>query len=117
MLNYMPLPNINFICIIKEMTDKDEKNYHSERSSRDKFKKERDDYSSRREDHDYYSSRRRRERSHSSGLSDHEERRSKRRRSSSPRGGDHYIPNYSRDGYDPAPRYQGNYKYRILFNI
>lgn len=38
------------------------------------------------------------------------ERRSKRRRSSSPRGGgDHYIPNYSRDGYDPAPRYQGDY--------
>jgi len=36
------------------------------------------------------------------------ERRSKRRRSSSPRG-DHYIPNYSRDGYDPAPRFQGNF--------
>jgi hypothetical protein len=88
------------------MTEKEEKSYRSDRSSRDKFKKERDDYSSRREDRDYYSSRRRRERSRSSGLSDHEERRSKRRRSSSPRGGDHYIPNYSRDGYDPAPRYQ-----------
>jgi len=50
-------------------------------------------------------------------LKKKKERRSKRRRSSSPRGGDHYIPNYSRDGYDPAPRYQGNYKYRILFNI
>jgi hypothetical protein len=88
------------------MTDKEEKSYRSERSSRDKFKKERDDY--RRDDRDYYtsSSRRRRERSRSSGLSDHEERRSKRRRSSSPRGGDHYIPNYNRDGYDPAPRYQ-----------
>jgi len=89
------------------MTDKEDKSYRSERSSRDKFKKERDDY--RRDDRDYYSSssRRRRERSRSSGLSDHEERRSKRRRSSSPRGGDHYIPNYSRDGYDPAPRFQG----------
>jgi len=90
------------------MTEKDDKSYRSDRSSRDKFKKERDDYSSRGDDRDYYSSsrRRRRERSRSSGLSDHEERRSKRRRSSSPRGGDHYIPNYSRDGYDPAPRYQ-----------
>lgn len=90
------------------MTEKDDKNYRSDRSSREKFKKERDDYSTRGDDRDYYSSsrRRRRERSRSSGLSDHEERRSKRRRSSSPRGGDHYIPNYSRDGYDPAPRYQ-----------
>eukprot|EP00833_Pecoramyces_ruminatium_P016840 jgi/Orpsp1_1/1190872/evm.model.d7180000081781.1 len=56
----------------KEMTDKEDKNYRSERSSRDKFKKERDDYSSRRDDREYYSSRRRRERSRSSGLSDHE---------------------------------------------
>lgn len=54
------------------MTDKEDKNYRSERSSRDKFKKERDDYSSRRDDREYYSSRRRRERSRSSGLSDHE---------------------------------------------
>ncbi|OUM64059.1 hypothetical protein PIROE2DRAFT_60926 [Piromyces sp. E2] len=55
------------------MTDKEEKSYRSERSSRDKFKKERDDY--RRDDRDYYSSssRRRRERSRSSGLSDHED--------------------------------------------
>jgi len=54
------------------MTDKEDKSYRSERSSRDKFKKERDDY--RRDDRDYYSSssRRRRERSRSSGLSDHE---------------------------------------------
>jgi hypothetical protein len=42
------------------------------------------------------------------------DRRSKRRRSISPDprrqpsdGGDHYIPNYDKDGYTPAPRYVG----------
>ncbi|KAJ3333163.1 hypothetical protein HDU76_010917 [Blyttiomyces sp. JEL0837] len=39
--------------------------------------------------------------------------RRKRRRSPSPRGrgggdGDHYVPNYERDGYVPAPRHGGN---------
>ncbi|KAI8804089.1 hypothetical protein BJ742DRAFT_465431 [Cladochytrium replicatum] len=106
-----------------------------DRPSREKFRRERDDPDGfgggaggggggsyvRRDSFGDADRRRRRDRSLSGGGSRERDDRRKRRRSNSPRGGrsigggggaggedgDHYIPNYARDGYVPAPRYGG----------
>ncbi|KAG0225652.1 hypothetical protein BGW41_004599 [Actinomortierella wolfii] len=73
--------------------------------SRSKFRRERSP-----DKDDFGRDKRRRKKSASP---DDRERRPRRNRSSSRDGGDpgdHYIPNYDRDGYNPAPRYgRGDY--------
>ncbi|KAL1920543.1 uncharacterized protein VTP21DRAFT_920 [Calcarisporiella thermophila] len=88
-----------------------------ESGSRDRFRRERererggrrsDRFERRDEDRHYEGPASKRDRSLSP---DERDRRHKYRRSVSPRrgappsDGDHYIPNYERDGYSPAPRY------------
>ncbi|KAJ3106741.1 hypothetical protein HDU97_005667 [Phlyctochytrium planicorne] len=88
------------------------------RGGREKFRRERDEgYGYPKKDafgRDNFEGRKR-QRSESPEMD-----RRRRRRSPSPRGsrgggmgggdGDHYIPNYDRDGYAPAPRYNGGYQ-------
>ncbi|CAG8595725.1 4466_t:CDS:10 [Funneliformis caledonium] len=72
--------------------------------SRDKFTRERRSSVDHRDRGNYI-------RKRGSNSPEDRDRRLKRRRSISPRqssdGGDHYIPNYDKDGYTPAPRYVG----------
>ncbi|KAJ3176671.1 hypothetical protein HK101_010391, partial [Irineochytrium annulatum] len=85
--------------------------------SRSKFRRERNDEMNPNMAPMSYGSNPRRKRERSESLED----RRKRRRSLSPRGpmgmnrpgsnnpdGDHYVPNYDRDGYIPAPRHHGS---------
>ncbi|KAG9298191.1 hypothetical protein G9A89_002679 [Geosiphon pyriformis] len=76
------------------------------RTSREGRDRERDRERDRDHERDSYIDRRKRD---SSVNSEDRDRRYKRRRSLSPRrtaeNGDHYIPNYEKDGYVPGPRY------------
>ncbi|CAG8435551.1 2247_t:CDS:10 [Scutellospora calospora] len=83
----------------------DEGTHHS----RDKFTRERRSSLDRRDVRDHNNSS-----PEERDLTNYSDRRSKRRRSISPDSrrpqqleGDHYIPNYEKDGYTPAPRYVG----------
>ncbi|GBC27799.2 C2H2-type zinc finger transcription factor [Rhizophagus irregularis DAOM 181602=DAOM 197198] len=97
----------------RDIRDRDLRERDRERDREVRDFRDRDRDRDRNRDRGNYVDRRKRD-SNSSPEDRNNDRRSKRRRSISPDprrqpsdGGDHYIPNYDKDGYTPAPRYVG----------
>lgn len=97
----------------RDIRDRDLRERDRERDREVRDFRDRDRDRDRNRDRGSYADRRKRD-SNSSPEDRSSDRRSKRRRSVSPDprrqpsdGGDHYIPNYDKDGYTPAPRYVG----------